>query len=70
MQIHPLTRSIGHVNGTVLVVFLVLKVSRLVEWPWGWVLCPLWWPLALAAFVLPIAVIVECWKDWRRDHAR
>jgi len=39
--------------GTVLlIIFVVLKLTDLIDWSWWWVLSPLWIPLGLvAAFV-------------------
>ena len=36
-------------------VFLVLKLTHVIEWSWWWVTAPLWGPLALIA---AIAVLV------------
>jgi hypothetical protein len=35
--------------GTLLIIFVVLKLAGLVSWPWVWVLTPLW--------ILPILVL-------------
>lgn len=45
------------IAGTLLLVFLVLKLCGLIAWPWLWVLAPLWIPLAL---VLGAVVLVCC----------
>ncbi|MEN6550074.1 MAG: hypothetical protein ABFE07_28865 [Armatimonadia bacterium] len=41
-------KSIGSVAGTVLVVFVVLKLAGLVDWSWWWVLAPFWVPAGVA----------------------
>lgn len=42
-------------TGTLLVVFVTLKLVGVIAWPWLWVLAPLWIPLALCLFVLVAA---------------
>jgi hypothetical protein len=39
-------------TGTLLVVFVVLKLTDNIDWSWLWVLSPLWIPLGLAAVIL------------------
>lgn len=34
-------------SGTLLVVFIVLKLCGVIEWSWLWVLSPLWIPIAI-----------------------
>lgn len=44
--------------GALAVLFVGLKLTHVVDWPWWAVLLPLWEPLALvAALVLVIAVL-------------
>lgn len=45
--------------GALFIVFLVLKLTGVIAWPWVWVLAPLWIPLALAVVgvVLFIAIV-------------
>jgi hypothetical protein len=42
-----------------LIVFVVLKLSGLVDWPWIWVLAPFWIPLGLAILYLCIVFIIS-----------
>lgn len=37
-------------------VFVALKALNLIDWPWVWVLCPLWAPLAIVGLVLTFAI--------------
>lgn len=43
------------------IVFLILKLSNVIDWSWWWVTAPLWMPavllLVLLAFVVIIAII-------------
>lgn len=39
--------------------FIVLKLFKVVEWDWIWVLAPIWMPLAAGfIFILIIALVV------------
>ena len=44
--------------GTVLgVVFIVLKLTHVIDWSWLWVLSPFWIPLGIVAIDLGIVAI-------------
>lgn len=38
--------------GILAIVFITLKLLGVITWAWGWVLLPLWGPVALAVVVL------------------
>ena len=40
------------INSLLLVIFIVLKLTNLIDWKWIWVLAPLWINLILAVLVL------------------
>lgn len=40
--------------GLLEIVFIVLKLTKVIDWSWWWVTCPLWLPWA---FVIVVAVI-------------
>ena len=40
-------------------IFLVLKLTRTVDWSWWWITSPLWIPLALVFVILFAVFIVE-----------
>ncbi len=46
------------VAGLLLVVFIVLKLTNVIEWRWVWVLAPAWMPLALFAVIFGIIMLV------------
>lgn len=33
--------------GLLAIVFIVLKLTKFIDWSWWWVTCPLWGPLAI-----------------------
>ena len=39
-------------------VFVVLKLTHLIDWSWVWVLSPLWISVGLAAIILIFVMIV------------
>lgn len=43
-----------HMLETILIVFLVLKLTGLIDWSWWIVTAPLWVPLLVGIFVLII----------------
>ncbi len=40
------------------IVFITLKLTGYIDWPWLWVTCPLWGPIALVLAV--IATLTVC----------
>ena len=44
--------------GLLAIAFIVLKLTGVIDWGWGWVLSPLWIPLAIVAGICIIALIV------------
>ena len=44
-------------SGVLLVVFIVLKLCKVITWSWVWVLSPLWISLILWGIVLLIIII-------------
>lgn len=46
------------------IVFLVLKLTDVIDWSWWWVTSPLWIPAALGLLLfLPIAFVVAWLND-------
>ena len=53
-------KSSGAGIGTILtVVFVVLKLTHLINWSWWWVLSPVWISFALVLIILAIAALVS-----------
>ena len=51
--------------GVLQIVFIVLKLTNLIDWPWVWVLAPVWIGAIITVIVLVVVFIV--WRKWRRD---
>ena len=41
---------------TLVLIFLVLKLCRVIDWAWGWVFCPLWASAVLWILVVSLSV--------------
>lgn len=50
-------RGVG-LGGILFVVFLVLKLTRVIAWSWWWVAAPLWMPAAVFAVLFIIAIMI------------
>lgn len=54
--------------GTLLfVVFLVLKLCKVIDWSWWWVTAPLWGSVALFVVTLIICVVVAVFVERKWD---
>ena len=45
--------------GLLTIVFIVLKLCKVITWSWLWVLAPVWIPAAIAVLILVIYVLVS-----------
>ena len=48
--------------GLLTVAFIVLKLCKVINWSWLWVLAPLWIPTALVILIIAIIFMVTCIK--------
>lgn len=48
------------------VVFIALRLCGVIDWPWVWVLAPIWMPIGLWLLAVLIAFIWAMLKD-RKD---
>ena len=53
------TGGVGFV-GVLQITFIVLKLCKVIDWSWVWVLAPMWISFALALIIIIIAYIF--WK--------
>ena len=56
--------SIGFV-GVLQITFVVLKLCKVIDWSWWWVLSPIWISTALTILVVLIGIIVIYVRDKR-----
>ena len=45
------------------IVFIILKLCKLINWSWIWVLAPFWAPTALVIIIIVIAFIIHWIKE-------
>ena len=45
--------------GALTIVFIVLKLCKVISWSWLWVLSPLWLPLVIGVVILFVCVIFD-----------
>lgn len=63
--------SSGGIFWTLLAVaFIVLKVTHLIDWPWVWVLAPIWIPVGIVLAAIVIVLIVVLTKEALRALER
>ena len=54
--------------GLLFVVFLVLKLTKVISWSWWWITAPLWGPVAIGLIIVIVCVAIVGWKaDKYRD---
>ena len=46
-------------SGLLTIVFIVLKLCKVISWSWIWVFSPIWIPLALAITFVVVAMIIS-----------
>lgn len=63
--------SSGGIFWTLLTVaFIVLKVTHLIDWPWVWVLAPIWIPVGIVLAAIVVVLIVVLTKEAIRSLER
>ena len=63
--------STGGIFWTLLAVaFIVLKVTHLIDWPWVWVLAPIWIPVGIVLAASVVVLIVVLTKETIRSLER
>ena len=56
------TAGIGF-SGLLAVAFIVLKLCKVIDWSWVWVLSPIWIPFAIIVVILVVIVAVSFIQD-------
>lgn len=49
---------IAGTDGTVLLSFILMKLTGIVEWDWSWVMSPIWGPIFFFALFIAVPCIV------------
>lgn len=45
--------------GLLTIVFIVLKLTKVIAWSWWWVLSPLWIVTALVVFLIVLLIVIK-----------
>jgi hypothetical protein len=51
------TKSTGNISTMLFLIFLILKLTGLINWSWWWVTSPLWIPLCFGVVLFIFAVL-------------
>jgi len=56
--------------GLLFLVFLVLKLCKVIDWSWWWITSPLWAPLAIAVIILPFYFCLKYLEEKEKNKYR
>jgi len=55
------------ITGLLFIVFLVLKLTHVIDWSWWWITAPLWGVFALIIVALFFVFIFKVIMLWRKE---
>ena len=41
------------------IVFITLKLCKVIDWSWWWVLSPLWIPFCIVAIIFSVVLVIQ-----------
>ena len=47
------------IDGVLAIVFIVLKLCKVIDWSWWWVLSPIWIPIVVVVILYIIGEIIS-----------
>jgi len=50
-------------SGLLTIAFIVLKLVGVIDWPWIWVLSPLWIGAAIILAIIVIILVIAAWVN-------
>lgn len=59
------TSSAVSISTLLTVAFVVLKLCKVIDWSWWWVLSPIWIQLSIGILALTIWFVVKCIQEYR-----
>ena len=57
-------------TGLLTIAFIVLKLTKVIDWSWWWVLSPIWISAAIVVFIIAIAIVAAFISDHRKKKRR
>jgi hypothetical protein len=58
----------GNFLSMLTIVFIILKLTNYIDWPWVWVLSPIWITLSVGAIILLIVFLLVILIKEDSDH--
>ena len=58
MDNRPIINIGGGLSNMLFITFLVLKLTKVIDWSWWWITCPLWGGLAIILAVIIVIALV------------
>ncbi len=52
--------------GILTIVFIVLKLTKVINWSWWWVLAPTWIPIAIVAIIVVVIMVKNKMQSRKR----
>ncbi len=49
-------------GGLLLLTFIILKLTKTIDWSWWWVMSPLWIPLCVVCIILLIVGVIKAFE--------
>jgi len=46
--------------GLLAIVFITLRLLNVIDWPWVWVLAPVWIPSGIGIILIMVALFIAC----------
>lgn len=62
-----LSLSLGSCGFICFIVFLILKLAKVIDWNWFWIFFPLWLPIAITILIYAIIILVVFILE-KRNH--
>lgn len=50
--------------GLLTIVFIVLKLTKVISWGWQWVLAPIWIPFVIGVVIIVVPMIIIQIFEW------
>ena len=50
------------------IVFITLRLCGLIDWPWVWVLAPIWGGICLGVLAILVVYLYDKWLDRKDDR--
>ncbi len=50
------------------IVFITLRLCGLIDWPWVWVLAPIWGGILLGVLAILVVYLYDKWLDRKDDR--